>query len=198
MQIRKAVITAAGKNQRTLPLQSLVDRDGVTKTALAIIIEEMLHAGIEQIGVVISPGDEAGVSRGGGGRTAGGSRSSSRRSRSGMRMPSISARSFCADDPFLLLVGDHLSLSATEKGLRAAARGNRACGEVRGLRGAIDAREQAAVLRRGRRAARPERRSGSIKSRRCSKNRRRPRPSRSSMCPVCAPAITSAFSACTC
>ena len=55
MEIRKALITAAGKNQRTLPLQSLVDRDGVTKTALAIIIEEILRAGIEQIGVVISP-----------------------------------------------------------------------------------------------------------------------------------------------
>jgi UTP--glucose-1-phosphate uridylyltransferase len=59
MDIRKALITAAGKNQRTLPLQSLVDRDGVTKTALAIIVEEILRAGIETIGVVISPGDVA-------------------------------------------------------------------------------------------------------------------------------------------
>src|SRR5438034_435647 len=29
MKIRKAVITAAGRNQRTLPLQTLIDRDGV-------------------------------------------------------------------------------------------------------------------------------------------------------------------------
>ena len=36
---------------------ALVDRDGVTKTALAIIIDEILRAGIETIGVVISPGD---------------------------------------------------------------------------------------------------------------------------------------------
>src|ERR1700760_618332 len=57
MEIRKAIITAAGKNQRTLPLQSLVDRDGQTKTALAIIIEEILRAGIDNIGVVVSPGD---------------------------------------------------------------------------------------------------------------------------------------------
>ncbi len=56
MEIRKALITAAGKNQRTLPLQSLVDRDGVTKTALAIIIEEILRAGIEQIGDRDQPG----------------------------------------------------------------------------------------------------------------------------------------------
>jgi hypothetical protein len=27
MEIKKAVITAAGQNQRTLPLQTLVDRD---------------------------------------------------------------------------------------------------------------------------------------------------------------------------
>jgi hypothetical protein len=31
VQIKKAVITAAGKNQRTLPLQTLVDRDGAQK-----------------------------------------------------------------------------------------------------------------------------------------------------------------------
>ena len=59
MEIRKAVITAAGKSQRQLPLQSLVDRDGQTKSALAIIIEEVLSAGIESIAVVISPGDSA-------------------------------------------------------------------------------------------------------------------------------------------
>ena len=42
MEIKKAIITAAGKTQRTLPLQTLVDRDGVTKTALGILIEEIL------------------------------------------------------------------------------------------------------------------------------------------------------------
>jgi hypothetical protein len=35
MDIRKAVITAAGPGQRTLPLQTLVDRNGKTKTALS-------------------------------------------------------------------------------------------------------------------------------------------------------------------
>ena len=29
MKISKAVITAAGRRQRTLPLQTLIDRDGV-------------------------------------------------------------------------------------------------------------------------------------------------------------------------
>ena len=42
MNIKKAIITAAGKAQRMLPLQTLVDRDGTQKTALRIIVEEMV------------------------------------------------------------------------------------------------------------------------------------------------------------
>ena len=57
MEIRKAVITAAGPGQRTLPLQTLVDRDGKTKTALEIIVGEALNSGAEEICVVIHPGD---------------------------------------------------------------------------------------------------------------------------------------------
>ena len=59
VEIKRAVITAAGKNQRMLPLQSLVDRDGAAKTALAIIVEEVLSAGIDEICVVVLPGDQA-------------------------------------------------------------------------------------------------------------------------------------------
>ena len=115
MDIRKALITAAGKNQRTLPLQSLVDRDGVTKTALAIIIEEILSTGIEQIGVVISPGDEAAY------RVAAGAHASrltfiEQSEPRGYAHAIHSAAEFCDGDSFLLLVGDHLYLSATEKG----------------------------------------------------------------------------------
>jgi len=115
MEIRKALITAAGKNQRMLPLQSLVDRDGVTKTALAIIIEEILRAGIDQIGVVISPGDEAAY------RTAAGSHAGrltfiEQTAPLGYAHAVHSASAFCGEDPFLLLVGDHLYLSATQKG----------------------------------------------------------------------------------
>ena len=49
MKITKAVITAAGKDQRTLPLQTLIDRDGIEKSVLEIIIEETIRAGIEEI-----------------------------------------------------------------------------------------------------------------------------------------------------
>lgn len=115
MELRKALITAAGKNQRTLPLQTLVDRDGATKTALAIILEEILRAGIETIGVVISPGDEPAY------RTAAGVHADrltfiEQPEPLGYAHAIHCAAQFCGEDSFLLLVGDHLYLSATEKG----------------------------------------------------------------------------------
>ena len=58
MKTKKAVITAAGKKQRNLPLQTLVDRDGVEKSVLEILIEETFVAGVEEIGIVINPEDE--------------------------------------------------------------------------------------------------------------------------------------------
>jgi UTP--glucose-1-phosphate uridylyltransferase len=57
VRVTKAVVTAAARAQRTLPLQRLVDRDGVPKPVLQIIVEEALGAGIDEICVVIGPGD---------------------------------------------------------------------------------------------------------------------------------------------
>jgi UTP--glucose-1-phosphate uridylyltransferase len=37
----------------------LVDRDGLTKPVIQIIAEEALEAGIEEICIVVSPGDES-------------------------------------------------------------------------------------------------------------------------------------------
>ena len=115
MDLRKAVITAAGKGQRSLPLQSVVDRDGVTKTALAIIIEEVLRAGIEQIAIVISPGDETAF------RVAAGRHTQcltfiEQTQPLGYAHAVASAAGFTGDDAFLLLVGDHLYLSHTGQG----------------------------------------------------------------------------------
>ena len=45
MNITRAVITAAARDDRHLPLQQLVDRDRRTKAALAIIVEEAVAAG---------------------------------------------------------------------------------------------------------------------------------------------------------
>jgi UTP--glucose-1-phosphate uridylyltransferase len=58
VKIKKAVITAAGRDQHRLPLQVLVDSDGMQKPAIRIIIEETLSAGIEEVGIVITPGDQ--------------------------------------------------------------------------------------------------------------------------------------------
>jgi UTP--glucose-1-phosphate uridylyltransferase len=53
------VITAAGQSQRALPLQTLIDRDGQEKPVISILIEQALAAGVEEICVVVWPGDEA-------------------------------------------------------------------------------------------------------------------------------------------
>ena len=57
MKLTKAVITAAGADQRMLPAQTLVDRDGRRKTALRVLAEEILSAGIDEIAVIVHPGD---------------------------------------------------------------------------------------------------------------------------------------------
>jgi UTP--glucose-1-phosphate uridylyltransferase len=114
VDIKRAVITAAGKSQRTLPLQSLVDRDGQSKTALAIIIEEVLSAGIDEICVVVSPGDQTAY-------TAAAAKHANRLQFVEQPKPLgyghaiYCAHKFIDGDPFLLLVGDHLYLSEESK-----------------------------------------------------------------------------------
>jgi UTP--glucose-1-phosphate uridylyltransferase len=114
VDIKKAVITAAGKNQRTLPLQTLVDRDGCQKTALAIIVEEVLKAGVEELCIVICPGDQAAY------RAAAGSHANrvqfvEQTAPLGYGHAVQCAAAFTAADPFLLLVGDHLYVSRVAK-----------------------------------------------------------------------------------
>lgn len=57
MLVKKALITVAGPDQRNLALQTLVDRFGVRKTVLEILIDEVHQAGVEEIGIVIQPAD---------------------------------------------------------------------------------------------------------------------------------------------
>jgi len=114
VEIKKAAITAAGKNQRTLPLQTLVDRDGSTKTALRIIIEEILSAGIEEICVVVCPGDQAAYAAAAGGQ-GGRLQFVEQTSPLGYGHAVFCARKFVGVKPFLLLVGDHLYVSGGGK-----------------------------------------------------------------------------------
>lgn len=113
MKVKKAVITAAGKTQRTLPLQTLVDRDGTSKSALAILAEEITAAGIEEIAVIICPGDKAAYA------AAAGTHANSmtfieQADALGYAHAVHCGASFTANDPFLLMVGDHLYLSRNE------------------------------------------------------------------------------------
>ena len=107
MRIRKAVITAAGKNQRTLPLQTLIDRDGAEKSVLRIILDEVLAAKADEICVVVSPGDEAAYAQAAGDRT-GMTQFVQQRELRGYGHALYCAKDFVKDDPFLHLVGDHL------------------------------------------------------------------------------------------
>lgn len=110
MIIRKAVITAAGKSQRTLPLQTLIDRDGEPKSALAILAEEAVSAGIEEIVVIVAPGDEAAFASGAG-PLARRLRFVVQHEPAGFGHAVLCAAEFTADEPFLLMVGDHLHIS---------------------------------------------------------------------------------------
>ena len=114
MEIKKAIITAAGKTQRTLPLQALVDCDGQTKAALRILIEEILSAGIEEICIVVCPGDQAAYTA-----AAAGLGSRLRFVEQGTALgyghAVFCAREFAGAKPFLLLVGDHLYVSGAQK-----------------------------------------------------------------------------------
>ena len=114
MRIQKAVITAAGENQRALPLQTLIDRDGQEKSVLGILIEQALAAKVEEICVVVWPGDETRYAQAAGKR-AGCVRFVPQAQPLGYGNAIYCAREFTGDDPFLHLVGDHLYVSGTSK-----------------------------------------------------------------------------------
>ena len=65
--VRKAVIPVAGNGTRMFPVTKAVKKcflpvitdEGVAKPILQLIIEEALSAGIEEIGLIINPADEA-------------------------------------------------------------------------------------------------------------------------------------------
>jgi UTP--glucose-1-phosphate uridylyltransferase len=113
VEIKKAIITAAGKSQRTLPLQTLVDRDGVAKAALRILIEEILSAGVEEICVVVSPGDQPAYAAAAG--PAKRLHFVEQTKPLGYGHAVLCAREFAGREPFLLLVGDHLYLSGAQQ-----------------------------------------------------------------------------------
>jgi len=115
MKVKKAVITAAAPYQRKLPLQTLYNQEGIKKSVLEILIEEVIHAGINEICVVIHPGDEASFES-----VLGSYREQIKfmpqEKPLGYGHALFSAASFAGDDPFLHLVGDHIYVRKTETG----------------------------------------------------------------------------------
>jgi UTP--glucose-1-phosphate uridylyltransferase len=115
MKISKAVITAASPRQRALPLQTLVDRDGVQKSVLRIVVEEALRAGVDEIAIVVCPGDETAYA-GAAGDVAAQLTFIPQPEPHGYGHAVHCARDFIGQEPFLHLVGDHLWVSRNGQG----------------------------------------------------------------------------------
>jgi UTP-glucose-1-phosphate uridylyltransferase/mevalonate kinase len=142
-RVRRAVIPAAGFGTRLFPaskatkkeLFPVVDRDGLAKPAILLIVEEALAAGIEEVALVVQRDDVPAF------REFFGSQVSienydklsaplqeyARRlleigqrvrfvvqeTQQGLGHAVLSAREFVGDEPFLLMLGDHLYRSTS-------------------------------------------------------------------------------------
>ena len=144
-KVRKAVITAAGRGTRQYPASTavqkemfpLVDRDGLTKPVIQIIGEEAIDSGIEQICIIVQPGEEhlyrdyfrrmdTDTVRAFRGKDwailaseklqAFGERLSfaEQHAPDGFGHAVYQAKAFVGDEPFLLLLGDHVYVSDTK------------------------------------------------------------------------------------
>lgn len=114
MNVAKAVITSANPADKHLPLQTLIDSKGENRTALQILLAEVISAGIDSIALVISPGDSQSYQNAAGefaDRLTFFEQSEPR----GYGHAVSLAADFVKEDPFLLLVGDHLFRSLEEK-----------------------------------------------------------------------------------
>jgi UTP--glucose-1-phosphate uridylyltransferase len=110
MQIKKAVITAAGLGQRQLPLQTLIDQQGMERSVLSLVVNEAVRAGIQDICIVVWPGDEQDYAKLLSDTTARLTFVPQTEPR-GYAHAVACAREFVGDQPFLHLVGDHIYVS---------------------------------------------------------------------------------------
>jgi UTP--glucose-1-phosphate uridylyltransferase len=115
MKVRKAVITAAGRQQRGIPLQTIIDRDGVEKSVLRALLDEVLTGPIEEVALVVAPHDEPVYLE-----LAGEHRERVRivvQAEAGGYGHAIAcAREFTGGEPFFHCVSDHLFVSSLPVG----------------------------------------------------------------------------------
>ena len=114
MKIRKAVITAAGDYHARLPLQTLVDRKGEVRTALRLMLDEVVESGIDDVAIVVRPGQQEPYI------TAAGPHASrltffEQSDPRGYGDAILRARDFIGDESFLHLVSDHMYLSKSDR-----------------------------------------------------------------------------------
>ena len=114
MKIKKAVITAAGEYHSNLPLQSVVNRQGVPGTALRRTLDEIVDAGIDDVAIIVRPGQsgpylEAAESHAS--RLVFFEQDTPR----GYGDAILRSSEFIGDEPFLHLVSDHLYVSRSDE-----------------------------------------------------------------------------------
>lgn len=110
MQVRKAIITAAGSSQSHLPLQSVVDRTGTVRTALELLLDDIATTEVDQIAIVICPGMAEQYRQAAGTHVERLSFFEQDNPR-GYGDALLRAKSFVGQAAFLHLVSDHLYLS---------------------------------------------------------------------------------------
>lgn len=118
MKITKAVITAAGEHHSNLPLQSVVDRHGAPLTALRCTLDEIVEAGIDDIAIIVRPGQSDPY------LSAAGPHASrltffEQDNPRGYGDAILRAADFVQNEAFLHLVSDHLYVSRTDKSCAA-------------------------------------------------------------------------------
>jgi len=116
MKIKKAVITAASPDQRKLPVQTLRDQHGNECSVLEMIVDECVQAGVDEVCIVIYPGDETAYRQ-----------ILNQHTERVVFVPQekplgyghalLSAATFTRQDSFLHLVGDHLYVKRGPKNI---------------------------------------------------------------------------------
>jgi UTP--glucose-1-phosphate uridylyltransferase len=118
MPITKAIITSASPAQARLPLQTVVDRAGHVRTALELVLEEIIGAGIEDVAIVICPGTADRYLHAAGDHAPRLTFFEQTEPR-GYGDALLRARGFAASESFLHLVSDHLYVSRNDRSCAA-------------------------------------------------------------------------------